>query len=317
MSHEVRRRTVRRRLGQLTPVLVALVTITLFAPWTAIHNSSDAGVAQRRAYLSPTLDVTTNTPSGAEYVALGDSYAASASYSEVAVFDVCTRTPRNMPRQIANTLQPRTFTDATCAGASLRDITVPRPNDYNSFADMSPQSDAVGTSTKLITVLAGFNSFGFGDILEDCLKTYHPDSCGVASTRLEMPDARDNAVDEATRTFKELARRAPSARVVVLGYIDMFDGYTSGCASPVTDDGVRAWRRWFPQVNPILEKAAVRSAVEYVAPPTGGGSCGSRPFVSVSGRDRGDRDDWFAFHPNQLAQTTYAAKIVDRLGTAR
>lgn len=268
-------------------------------------------VPAERNYLSPSLNVGSIVSRGAEYVSLGDSYAATAAFSEVTPLDACARTHRNLGRQLAQELQPASFTDVSCAGATFADIMNPRPNG-DKGSTVPAQIDAVDRETRLITLLAGFNSYGFGEVLVDCLKSYRPEACNEASLRLSTRAARDSAESIARKVFAALRNRAPQARIIILGYMDMLDAYVPGCAPAIDLAGVAGWRRWFPHVNVILERAARAERMEYVEPPSKHGACAVEPYIQTTGRDlHADGPDAFAYHPNQRGQTAYARKILD------
>lgn len=299
-------------VGRYAACLIWIVVAVDLSPLTCQDKGDTPSPSlTERNYLSPLLNVATIAPKGAEYVALGDSYAATATFSEVAPLDACTRTPRNLARQLAQNLQPASFTDASCAGASLADIITPRRNGDKNSMVAPAQIDAVGEETRLITLLAGFNSYGFGEVLVDCLKSYQRESCNKASSRLDISEARVDAENAARKVLAALRSRAPKARIVILGYMDMFDAYTPGCVPLITADGVAAWRRWFPHVNLILGRAAEAANMEYVAPPSSHGACAVEPYIQATGRDMyPDGPDAFAYHPNQRGQTAYVLKIL-------
>ncbi|HEX2064996.1 MAG TPA: SGNH/GDSL hydrolase family protein, partial [Acidimicrobiales bacterium] len=155
---------------------------------------------------------------GSTYVALGDSYTAGPGIPLADPPYGCHRSTNNYPHLVAATLS-LALRDASCSGAETDDMTAsqpvfPGPN--------PPQFDRLDGGTSLVTLQIGGNDIGFGEIVARCfslvpLGTPCQDHFVVGGRdRLhERIAALVTKVGEVVRGVRE---RAPSARVLVLGY---------------------------------------------------------------------------------------------------
>ncbi|MFE5853681.1 SGNH/GDSL hydrolase family protein [Streptomyces sp. NPDC056500] len=171
----------------------------------------------RIAALSSSLILTTalaltgaNTAQAAEsaaaldYVALGDSYSSgvgAGSYDSAS--GACKRSAKAYPRLWAAAHSPSSFSFTACSGALTSDVTA------NQLAPLN-------ASTDLVSISVGGNDAGFADTMTTCVLQSEA-SCvnRVNQARAYIDNtlpARLNSVYSAIRA------KAPSARVVVLGY---------------------------------------------------------------------------------------------------
>ena len=106
------------------------------------------------------------SPAAADYVALGDSYAAGPLIPlQIQPFG-CLKSSNNYAHLAAPQLHQPAFRDVTCSGAETEDMTAPQgvtpgPN--------PPQFDALDADTKVVTFNIGGNDIGFTSIAENCL----------------------------------------------------------------------------------------------------------------------------------------------------
>ncbi|MGW6709416.1 SGNH/GDSL hydrolase family protein [Streptomyces sp. NPDC054956] len=239
-----------------------------------------------------------SAPPPLSYVALGDSYSAG-SFVRPWNADGCGRSEQDYPHQAARRLKLR-LTDVTCSAAEVRagllgsqselkgPPSVPPPGGW---AAKPAQVGAVSASTDLVTVGAGGNSVGFADIVETCVKrglasfgtgtpcTDHY-ARGEAASRL---DARFTALEaDFSGLLKEIRRRAPHAKVAVVGYPAVVDE-AAGCdwgswhqLGTVTK-GDMPWLDGLERrLNNLLREQAGRSGAVYVdtyTSSTGHGVC--------------------------------------------
>ncbi|MGW0916954.1 SGNH/GDSL hydrolase family protein [Streptomyces sp. NPDC002784] len=185
-----------------------------------------------------------------EWVALGDSYTAGVIPAAGDTFefprDGCERTDRSYPQVIDRDLGSLfDLTNVSCGAATIEDITF-KPQepigrhlppfsedpDYP-FPPVPPQSEAVGPGTDVITVGAGGNSLGFGDILRTCLEL------GAGSGGEGTP-CKDALADDITSRLSKVSQdyddmldalheRAPRAKILAVGYPTIVPKDTSKC----------------------------------------------------------------------------------------
>lgn len=145
---------------------------------------------------------------GANYVALGDSYSSgvgSGSYTDES--GDCLRSTKAYAQLWANSHSPASFQFKACSGAVTTDVT-------------NNQISALSSSTTLVTITIGGNDAGFADVMTTCI-TSTDSGC---QSRLDTADSYiDNTLPGRLNTvYANIKNRAPSAKVVVLGYPQMY-----------------------------------------------------------------------------------------------
>ena len=162
-------------------------------------------------------------PAAADYVALGDSYAAGPLIpAQIQPFG-CLKSSNNYAHLAAPQLHQPAFRDATCSGAETEDMTAPQsvtpgPN--------PPQFDSLDADTKVVTFNIGGNDIGFTSIAESCLSA-SPFGSKCKSTYVH--DGRDEISERIQATAPKVAaviqgihQRAPQARVFAVNYAAIF-----------------------------------------------------------------------------------------------
>ncbi|WP_280493628.1 SGNH/GDSL hydrolase family protein [Nocardia asiatica] len=194
---------------------------------------------------------------GAEYVALGDSGAATTG---VRNFDTsapprCLRSTANTPKLIARDLGLR-LDDRTCNSARIPDLTAAQG------PGIPPQFDALGPRTRLVTVHIGAN---------DALMAEHVVGCHVSGLfgigGCAGPDW-DTHIDAIAASYatalQQISVRAPAARIVADGWpLYVRDG---GCPELVglrPSDATRI-QAAFDRLNTVVSRVATAQGVVYV-----------------------------------------------------
>ncbi|MFE7243546.1 SGNH/GDSL hydrolase family protein [Streptomyces sp. NPDC057580] len=201
-----------------------------------------------------------------DYVALGDSYA-SAPLVPTQVDTTCLRSDQNYASLVARS-KAATLTDVTCSGATTADMTVPQTD------GVPAQLDALGRGTDLVTVTIGGNDIGFSTVLGTCVQLMSGNPGGTPCRTHYSGTGTDRITDAITETGPKVAqvlrgihRRAPHARVVVVGYPDLFPDDGVGCTSrsvPLAA-GDFAWLRdKEKELNAMLARQARYSGARYV-----------------------------------------------------
>ena len=148
------------------------------------------------------------------YVALGDSYSAGTGTSAYDASAGCQRSRHAYPALVAARRPNLKLVFAACAGATTDDV-------------LLDQVARLNEATRLVTITIGGNDVGFAEVLGACVRA-SATACanaidsGTALIREALP-AKLDAV------YREIRRRAPDARVIVLGYPRLFS--RSGCQS--------------------------------------------------------------------------------------
>ncbi|MFJ2111951.1 MULTISPECIES: SGNH/GDSL hydrolase family protein [unclassified Streptomyces] len=170
--------------------IAAFSSSLLLGAVLALTGATSAGAAEQAAPF--------------DYAALGDSYSSgvgSGGYTSAS--GNCKRTARAYPALWAAAHSPATFAFTACAGARTGDVT-------------AGQLGSLGASTDLVSITVGGNDAGFADVMTTCVLQSETSCLNRIATARSFVDStlpgRLDAVYTAIRT------RAPSARVVVLGY---------------------------------------------------------------------------------------------------
>jgi lysophospholipase L1-like esterase len=230
------------------------------------------------------------------YVALGDSYTSGPKIPPQNGNPVgCDRSGRNYPALVAQDLglKAADFRDVSCSGATITDLTAPQSTEDGTNP---AQLSALTTTTKLVTLGIGGNDIGFSSMITQCVTTGT-----LFKLADKLTDITDNApceqrytsgdgtTDEVTqkiratgsrlgRALAEIERRAPQARVYVVGYpaILPVKGTTCGRTMPLAPGDVTFLRQKQEQLNTMLSERARAAGATYVdtfAPSDGHDAC--------------------------------------------
>jgi lysophospholipase L1-like esterase len=161
--------------------------------------------------------------SSVQYVALGDSYSSGLGAGDyISSSGSCDRSTRAYPEQWADLNAPASFVSVACAGATTADV-------------ISSQVSALSASTTLVSITIGGNDAGFSSVMETCVLS-STSTCVNAVSNAEafitsrLPALLDN-------TLQTIRAHAPTAKIVVLGYPDLYDlSKSSTCIGLSTKD---------------------------------------------------------------------------------
>ncbi|WP_194818523.1 SGNH/GDSL hydrolase family protein [Nocardia sp. XZ_19_385] len=217
-----------------------------------------AAVAAGLLYLAPTASMPTAMAApadgGAEYVALGDSGAATTGVQK---FDasaplMCIRSTANTPKLVAEGLGVR-LDDRTCSSAKIKDLSTAQG------AGVAPQFDALGPNTKLVTVHIGAN---------DTNMTKYVLNCHTAGARPCADPAWDGDIDGIAQSYSAALRQisvlAPNAKVFVDGWpLYVRDG---GCPELVglRPSDAATVQRAFDRLNTVVAAGAAANGATYI-----------------------------------------------------
>ncbi|MFC9649112.1 MULTISPECIES: SGNH/GDSL hydrolase family protein [unclassified Streptomyces] len=168
-----------------------------------------------------------------DYVALGDSYSSgvgSGSYDSGS--GSCKRTPKAFPALWAAANAPASFAFTACSGARTGDVT-------------AGQLGPVNSGTDLISISIGGNDAGFADVMTTCVLQSEATCLNrVAQARAFVDSTLPGNLNS---VYTAIRSKAPSARVVVLGY-PRFYQLNGTCTSGLSEN----------------ERAAINSAADYL-----------------------------------------------------
>lgn len=205
------------------------------------------------------------TPS---YVALGDSYTAGPLVPLPTGDPAgCGRSTSNYPRLVAGGLG-LALTDVSCSGARTEHLLAPQA--VAGGGVNPPQLDAVTADADLVTVGIGGNDIGFGQILETCFGVSPLGSPCRDRWATPAGDEVSRRIAETgprvTAVLAEARRRAPSARVLAVGYPAILPAHGPGCwpVMPVADADVAYLRAKHQELNAMIAASAAAAGATYV-----------------------------------------------------
>ncbi|WP_405735275.1 SGNH/GDSL hydrolase family protein [Streptomyces sp. NBC_01537] len=225
---------------------------------------------------------TATTPPRGPYVALGDSYTAGPKIpGQTGKPAGCDRSDRNYPALVAQklNLKAAAFRDVSCSGATTADLSAPQStgNGVN-----RAQFSALSGRTRLVTLGIGGNDIGFSSLITQCVKRgvfylatggdkYSSDDapCKAQNTSDGTDRVRDRiqaAGQRLARALSEIKRRAPQARVYVVGYPAILPSSTTGCGREMAlaPGDVSFLREKEQQLNDMLRRQAQAAGAGYV-----------------------------------------------------
>jgi lysophospholipase L1-like esterase len=142
--------------------------------------------------------------SGANYVALGDSYSSGVGTDDyINDGTSCDRSPEGYPALWAAAHNTASFTLAACSGAKTTDVN-------------SGQLGGLSASTTLVSITIGGNDAGFSTVMEDCI--LDSDSGCLSEVSSAETFVRNTLPGLLDTTYNAIRSHAPNASVVVLGY---------------------------------------------------------------------------------------------------
>ncbi|HZZ51339.1 MAG TPA: SGNH/GDSL hydrolase family protein [Pseudonocardia sp.] len=226
------------------------------------------GLGASLAVLAPGTGVAADSSS---YVALGDSYTAGPVIPIQTGRPLgCLRSTSNYPSLIRRELRPRSFVDASCSGATTKDMTASQavPGGSN-----PPQLSVLTRNTTLVSLGIGGNDIGFAKIITSCAERSTTKLFGSACRDEYSTDGHDQLADRIDRTSEkvanvldEIARRAPKATVLVVGYPTILPDSGPGCYPivPFSPGDVAYLRQTEKRLNAMLAREAARAGARYV-----------------------------------------------------
>jgi lysophospholipase L1-like esterase len=140
------------------------------------------------------------------YVALGDSYASGTGAGSYGNSGSCYRSANAYAPLWANT-HGASLTFAACSGAETADV-------------LNSQLSALSADTTLATISIGGNDAGFTDVVTTC--TIDSESACVNRVNQAREFVQSTLPGRLDNVYAAVRARAPSARVIVLGYPRLF-----------------------------------------------------------------------------------------------
>jgi lysophospholipase L1-like esterase len=143
------------------------------------------------------------------YVALGDSYSSGTGTRDYSLSSGCQRGPYAYPALIKADRPGTNLTFVACSGAKTGDV-------------LANQVQSLSATTNIVTITIGGNDAGFSSVITKCAEPW-PVNCDGDITNAQNY-INNTLPGNLNSVYSQIKSRAPSARVVVLGYPRLFMG---------------------------------------------------------------------------------------------
>ena len=220
-----------------------------------------------------------------DYVALGDSYTSGIGAPNISISPLYVDPANPQPCFQASpgyvdVLDARDdvqlTANAACAGWTA--AMVPLQVQVASAAGL------LNAETDLVTITAGGNDVKFLDVLQACL--FRPLKDCKTVVKAAEAVARTEVFPALTDAYAAIRAKAPSAKIVVLGYPHLFSP-EFGDNAFIADEAAKVFNKGTDTLNKVIEKAAKKSP--------------GTVYVDVTdefaGHGFGSPDSWFTFNP--------------------
>jgi len=182
-----------------------------------------AAVMVSLAALAVSASTAAHAATTVRYVALGDSYSSGhGAGNYISSSGSCDRSNNAYPEQWSDVNSPASFVSVACSGATTADV-------------ISSQVAALSASTTLVSITIGGNDAGFSSVMETCVLEL-TSSClnAVSAARAFITSQLPARLDTTLQTIRT---DAPNAKIVVVGYPDLYDlSKSSTCIGLSTSD---------------------------------------------------------------------------------
>jgi lysophospholipase L1-like esterase len=256
------------------------------------------------------------------YVALGDSYTAGPLIPDLTGSPAgCARSTGNYPHLVAAATGAAAFADVSCQGADTTNLTHPEPVPLGTNP---PQDNALSPHTTLVTLQIGGNDIGFSDIVIHCTTLSFTSPFGspcknhyTAGGTDRLRAAVDATAPKIGAVLRAIHQRAPSARVLVLGYPVIEPATGSGCwpLVPIAYGDVPYLRGVELYLNQAIAAQAAANGARFVdtyATSTGHDFCQAPGTKWVEGIV--PTSPAAPVHPNALGEQAMARQVAAALG---
>jgi lysophospholipase L1-like esterase len=233
------------------------------------------------------------------YVALGDSYSSGVgTRSYIDDGTTCQRSTYAYPSLVA-AARGYALNFRACSGARIPDVT-------------ANQLGALSTATRYVSISVGGNDAGFSSVLTECAQPGWMSNCGGAIDTAQAYITNTLPSKLAT-LYSSIHDKAPSARVVVVGYPRLFNGEDCNAAT------------WFsPTEESRLNKTADLLNGKLATAASAQGFAFANPTTRFTGHAVCDSTEWLnglsnpiseSYHPNRAGHASGYTPLVSPLLT--
>jgi lysophospholipase L1-like esterase len=203
----------------------------------------------------------------ANYVALGDSYAAGPLIPNPVLPLGCLKSDHNYPHLAAPAIG-LALRDASCSGAKTDDMT--NPQNVDPDGPNPPQFNSLDASTTVVSLTIGGNDIGFSEVAQSCI-TYNPFSSPCKDKYAS--GGKDQLAERIAATAPKVAAvlqgihsRSPAAKIYLENYPAIFPETGSGCwpQMPISFSDAPYLRATEQRLNSMLATQAAANGATLV-----------------------------------------------------
>ena len=225
------------------------------------------------------------------YVALGDSYSSGVGTNSYTLSSSCKRSTYAYPALWSAAHPGTALSFVACSGATTATV-------LNGTSTLPPQVNSLAATTTLVTITVGGNDLGFASLIQRCVTS----DCNAAltSTRTSAAATLNAKLDA---VYTAIKARAPSARVVVLGYPRLFSTASCFGTSGITSSERANANLLSEEIDRVIGARAGASGFAYrsaLGSFTGHAVCSSTAWLN--GLNIFNTTE--SFHPNRTGQSS-------------
>lgn len=232
----------------------------------------------------------------APYVALGDSYSSGVGTREYyANSGSCYRSPHAYPVKAA-AARGHTLNFAACSGARTGDV-------------INNQLGGLNSATRYVTISIGGNDAGFSSVITQCAKPW-PYSCNSNITNAQSY-INNTLPGQLNSVFSQIRTRAPSAKMVMVGYPRLFMGIDCNGGTFFSGDEMTKLNQTADLMANVESARASANGATFVdsrSAFTGHAVCSSSEWINGLSNPIME-----SYHPNRSGQTGYTNLVSPQL----
>ncbi len=225
------------------------------------------------------------------YVALGDSFSSGVGTGSYTLSRSCARGTYAYPWLVSQQRPNTALTFVACSGATTASL-------------MRTQIRSVSSGTDIVTVTIGGNDIGFSELIARC--TLLDCSTSLDRTRSTLSSLLGPRLD---RVYTAIQRRAPDAKVVVLGYPRVFSSTGCQITPGITSAERSRANRLADGLDRVIASRAAAFGFSYlsaITPFAGHATCSSAAWLN--GLQLPSLTE--SYHPNRDGQQAGYARLV-------
>jgi lysophospholipase L1-like esterase len=216
------------------------------------------------------------------YVALGDSYSSGTGTRDYSLNSGCQRGPYAYPALIKADRPGTNLTFVACSGAKTGDV-------------LANQVQSLNASTNIVTITIGGNDAGFSSVITKCAEPW-PINCDGDITNAQNY-INNTLPGNLNSVYAQIKSRAPSARVVVLGYPRLFMAVDCNAGTFFSTAEMTRLNQTADIMKTVIAGRAAAYGFTFkdpIPPFTGHAVCSSTEWLNGLSNPVGD-----SYHPNR------------------